>query len=182
MSKILSIDFDEVLYNLSDVTNNFILETYGEVTHPDLIGWEYFNDNFPLVVSECWNNEHVYSKGELIDGAENFMLELINLYSVDNLQIVTNSLPNVVNFKNKFIKDKFGNIDVIHTKEKWKYTKDTILIDDAIHNVIDHSEINNCESILFDKDGKYVWNHVDIDNRLITRLKSYEDILYFLTN
>jgi hypothetical protein len=176
----LSIDFDCVLYDLSTITNNFIKNHYGEVTHPDLIGWDYFNENFPLVVKECWNNPEEYSKGKFIVGAIEFMNELINLYGVDKLQIVTNSLPNVIDYKNQLIRETFSDIDVIHTKEKWKYTKGTILIDDAIHNIEEHCNKNKSLGIIFDLDGKYTWNHKSIDSSHVMRVKSYNEIIDYL--
>jgi len=179
--KLISVDFDEVLFDLSTITNNFIKNHYGEVTHPDHIGWDYFNDNFPLVVSDCWNNPEEYSKGDFIHGAIEFMNELINLYGIDKLQIITNSLPNVIDCKNQLIRETFGDIDVIHTKDKWKYTKGSTLIDDALHNIEEHVKNNKKDvGIIFDLGGKYTWNHRYIDSSYVVRVNSYNEIVDYL--
>lgn len=175
--KKISLDFDEVIYNLRELTHNFVYKHYSVLPETNNIGFGYYTDNFPLIYN-CWGTEEEYSKGNLIQGAKEFVNELISIYSIDSIQIVTNSFDGVIDYKNNLIKELFGDIKVIHTKNKSLVTTGTILIDDALHNIEEHITNNiNDYGIIFDLN--YNWNQEKLEDKYnnIYRATSYDEVI-----
>ena len=63
--------------------------------------------------------------------------------------------------------------------EKSYYTKNTILIDDAIHNIKSHIENNNKEALLIDYD--YGWNK-NFEHKLVKRVTNPLNINKIIEN
>lgn len=79
-----------------------------------------------------------YCKGELLPGALGFYQELIDTFGENNIQIVTNSCPDVVIAKTQMIRNFGINCLIIHDKDKYKHTSGTILIDNYYINIQEH--------------------------------------------
>ena len=182
MIKGVSFDFDDVLYNLTKINLKYIKEQYGiELKPKQVTDWNYYkNSGFESILENVWNNPQKYLESELIDGAYEFYKEVENIYGKDNIQIITASFPNIINVKDQYIKDIFNNdCKIIHTHDKFLYTKDTILIDDSINNILKHVEVNKNPAILFSLD--YGWNSdFKEDNEIIYRANSYNEALNVL--
>lgn len=173
--KKISLDFDEVLYNLSLASSKFIREVYGaELDNSKVTYWEYLTDHFPRI-KEAWGDFSLYSQGEIFKDAPDFVRELQKKYEV---QIVTSSYPGIISQKDEMIQDVF-RVNVIHTHQKDKVTQNSLLIDDGLHNITAHINAGNGKAIIFDKG--YGWNQAKLENgEDIFRAKSYEDILRIL--
>ena len=178
----VSVDFDSVLYDLEIVLLNELKDLYGKEIKDlmEIDSWDYYK-KFPRVI-ECFSDFERYSKGRAKEGAKEFLSSLKNMVGEKNVQIVTASPEPIVEKKNKMILDMFGDIKVIHSFQKPKYTKGTVLIDDAVHNVLDHYQQTGSPAILFDPG--YGWNQEPVEktNKGIVRCGSYEESLKELKN
>lgn len=180
----VSLDFDDVLYNLTKINVDYVEKTYGVKLNPleiDRFSY-YIDEGYESIIENVWNNPEAYLKSELYDGAFEFYSKLKELLTIDKIQIVTTSLPDIIQNKNIFIKEKL-NIDcnVIHSKNKFEFTKNTILVDDSINNIVKHVEINNDPAIIFNLG--YGWNKsLKEDNQKIFRGNSYNETLYTIKN
>lgn len=179
MIKGVSFDFDDVLYNLTKVNLKYIEDKYGVKLKPNEVNsWTYYHDNgFGSIIENVWNNPQKYLESDLIEGAYEFYKEIEGVYGKDNIQIITASFPNIINVKDDYIKSIFNHdCNIIHTHDKYLYTKDTILIDDSVNNIVKHIEHNNNPAILFGLD--YGWNsNFKEDNENLFRANSYEEAL-----
>ena len=95
-----------------------------------------------------WYNHTEYCKGKLLPGALEFYQELVNTFGENNIQIVTNSLPDVIVAKTQMIRNFGINCLVIHEKDKYKHTAGTILIDDYYLNIQEHINYTDGYGIL----------------------------------
>lgn len=170
-----SVDFDDVLYKLDDLNNSYVKERYGvEITSKDVVSWSFYVDEFPSII-ELWTKWELYGKGDLFPGAIEF---IHSLKQIGPVQIVTASGSEEISInKDKMIKEMFGDIKIIHTREKSAYTVGTILIDDYSKNIVDHVTRNNSLGLLFDFENSYGWSKHLKEGELIKRVSSYDDIL-----
>lgn len=152
MQKMISLDWDDTLYNLKAVNEQFLMDEYGiHDGYKTVTSFESLGLNYPSIINKVWNNPERYSRGNLLDGAIEFYEELVSMVGETNIQIVTASMPNIIDVKNQMIKDRFKiGCDVVHSiGPKSHYTKGSILIDDHIDNIISHMRINNNMGVLF---------------------------------
>jgi len=179
--KVISLDFDGPIFNLEHLHAEHILQNYDKKYHSsEVTHWEYLYENYPTI-TECWTNWDNYKKAPFVDGALEFIEELKKRYGVSALQIVTSSPVSIQEEKTKMITDILG-IDVIHVTKEAKsiYTKGTILIDDATHNIVDHLENTSDFGILFDLDGQFGWNKEFIPCERSARNETYDEVLQCL--
>ena len=177
----ISLDWDDVLYNLSSLTIDYMKKRYNkEVTTNEMNTFNFFeSNNYSDIIEDLFNNHKEYSKSSLLKGANYFYYSLADLVHENNIQIVTASMPNVIPFKEKYILDMLGwKYDIIHSNEKYKYTKGTILIDDAPKNILLHVDKNKNPGIIFDLDSNYGWNkNLKENNKTIFRATNYNETL-----
>ena len=152
--KIISLDFDDVLYDLMSINKSYIKDAYSiDIVDDHITSFTSLYETYPSILNGLWNDPTLYVCGDLLDGAQEFYKKLVSLFGENRIQIVTNSFPDIIDNKNHMIKNRFGfNCDVIHCNKsnpKHINTKDTILIDDSYDNVIKHNEHNDAYSILF---------------------------------
>lgn len=175
----ISLDFDDVLNRIHLCTNAYLKEHYGvEVDPKDIPTWSYLVDTYPKIVN-AWGDFNYYGLSQPIEGSVNFVDTLKKLFGAHNIQIVTNTYPSIIIEKTNMIHKIYGVETIFHTSEKHKYTKGTILIDDAIHNIESHIKTNS-PGILFDLG--YGWNQDKIEDRHdnVYRANSYNDVLSIL--
>lgn len=177
----ISLDWDDVLYNLSSLTIDYMKKRYNiEVTTNEMNTFNFFeSNNYSDIIEDLFNNPEEYSKSDLLKGANYFYYDLANLVHEENIQIVTASMPNVIPFKEQYIWDILGwNCKIIHSNEKYKYTKGTILIDDAPKNILFHVDKNKNPGIIFDLDSNYGWNkNLKENNTTIFKATNYSQTL-----
>jgi len=178
MKKLISLDFDGVVYDLDVIHKRFIKEMFNiDYSTKDATYWEYLYVEYPSIV-KCWTDWNVYKTAPFIDGAIDFVEELKKRYGSDAIQFVTSSPESIQTEKTIMMENIFG-LDVIHvTKDKKSlYTKGTIIMDDAKHNIIDHLENTSNDAILFDLNGEYGWNKDFYECERSVRANSYEQAL-----
>lgn len=180
----ICLDFDDVLYNLTKINIEYIQNKYNIKLDPlsiDRFSY-YIDEGYESIIENVWNNKDYYITSDLYENAKDFYDELVKNYGIENIKIVTTSLPLIIENKDKMIRDRF-NIDceIIHTKEKHLYTQNSILVDDSPNNIIKHIENNNVPGIILDLG--YGWNKsLKEDNNLIYRANSYSETLKIIDN
>lgn len=197
IKKLLSFDVDSVLLDTEEVIFNRIKDEYNVVIGPmDVTHWTYYIENFPSIL-EYFGNPELYDKVEPIYEMIDVMAEVIELYGAENIQLITSSHSKMKDAKEMALKRFYGHlkdwdkIEVIHVglKEdesgenhepetphhKHVFSENTILIDDAIHNMEDHLNYNHYNfGILVD--FGYGWNQNFSSDRA-PRAKSPKSIL-----
>ena len=179
--KLISLDFDGVGWELDKVMSTMVKEDYGvNYKTTDVTHWAYFYEKYPKS-TRCWYDWELYKEAGFIDGFLDFLEELKSIYGAKSIQFVTSSPESIQTEKTKMMLNLLG-IDVIHvTKDKKSvYTKGTILIDDASHNIIDHLENTRKHGILFDLNGEYGWNQDFYECERTTRATNYKEVLLCL--
>lgn len=159
----ISLDLDDTLLDITTPAIAHVKEKHKvELTPQEITSWNFFSDHFPPVMT-LWSKPETFANAKLIPGAITFVQKLINLVGKDNIQIVTASLSDdVITTKNEIIKHKLFDLKVVHTKhlKKSLFTEDTILIDDALHNINDHIATTGCKGILYNRNNIYGWNKI----------------------
>jgi len=175
----LSLDFDSIFWDWMKNVNIFMAENnLSQIDSMEVTNWNYIIDNFPDA-SITWENWQHYVKSGPIDGAIEFAFILNKIFG-DRIQVVTASHDSFTDEKDKLIKEVFGFKKIIHTFHKSEHTKNTILIDDAVHNIKCHAETHKDDvGLLFD--NRYGWNQEKIEDIYdnVYRLTSYEDIFRY---
>jgi hypothetical protein len=190
--KILSFDVDSVLLDTEEIIFEYIYENYQiKITSKDLTHWTYYIENFPSVL-QYFGNPEIYEKVGPIVEMISVMEEVIKMYGAEQIQLITSSHKDIKQSKEDAINKFFGHltdwekIDVIHvglgnfnnnddSHHKHTFSENTILIDDAIHNIKDHLNYNhNNKGILVD--FGYGWNQ-GFENKRATRATSPKMIL-----
>ena len=154
MDKIISLDFDDCMYDLMELNINYVEYAHGLPNIDSQIeSYYWLYQNFPDIGNVLWNNVDHYTQGKLVPGAKEFYDKLVSLVGEDKIQIVTSSMPDVIEEKNQMIKSFGFNCDVVHSifnvYPKYHFTKNTILIEDHMGNVRDHILYNQCYGIVF---------------------------------
>lgn len=170
--KILSIDFDNVLYDLESLNIKKVKEIYGvNMTAMDINNWNFYPDNYPLI-RNIWGDWDQYNQGHFFEGDQDFIKELQKRFEI---QIVTASYEAIENEKNELIFNRYGDIKVVHVRTgKAPHTKNSILVDDGLHNISDHVIINQQPAILVDRE--YGWNQ-GFQHDLVVRANNYQSII-----
>lgn len=166
----ISFDFDNVLWNFEKNNIKLIKEIYGEdITSAEVLYWDYYKDKFPLIVPS-WCDWNLYKQGEFFQGDQDFIKELQKNYEV---QIITASAPELEVHKDKMIYERYGDLRIVHTREKEKFSKNSILVDDALHNCIAHIQEHSQPAIIVDRG--YGWNQ-GFSHKLVLRANNFETI------
>lgn len=174
---IISLDWDDVMYHLMQKNIEFVEKEYGvKDVHNEITDYYYLYRTYPKIADELWNHPENYISGELVNGAKEFYQELVNLVGEDKIQIVTSSMENVIELKDKMLKERFGiNCKIVHSifgkHKKYEFTKDTLLIDDFVGNIREHYIHNLNYGIVF--------NHMNLD--YIKKESEEEGLLHVTT-
>jgi len=170
--KTISSDFDNVLFNLEQLNIIHAKMFYGvDLTPADITYWNFYGENYPKIVN-TWGDFSFYQKGEFINGDIDFINTLKDMGF--EVQIVTASFPSIAAEKDEMIYDRYGDIRIIHEKNKSIVTKDSILIDDGPHNIRDHILTNNQPAVIVD--NGFGWTE-HFDSHLVRRAASFSDII-----
>lgn len=182
---IISLDLDDVIYDLMKKNIQFVEEVYGvKDVHLEITDYYYLYNNYPRIAEELWNHPENYITSELIDGALEFYKELVELVGEDRIQIVTSSMENVIPLKDRMIKERFGiNCKIIHSIfgkfKKHHFTKNTFLIEDCVGNVRDHYIHNQNHGIIFNHMNlKYIKKECDAEG--FTHTTTYGELIEYV--
>ena len=194
---LVSMDVDSVLLKTEERVLEEIYTLYKvKLNLNEVAYWNFYKDHYPLVL-DFFNNNKFYKKVDKIDNMDIVLKDLIQLYGDNNIQLVTSSNEILKQQKEDCLLKHFGHIKnfdkikIIHVgmydeeekdnieHEKSYYTKNTILIDDAIHNIKSHIENNNKEALLIDYD--YGWNK-NFEHKLVKRVTNPLNINKIIEN
>ena len=172
----ISVDFDSTLNNLLEAWVYYINKEEKPsklYTIQDIIKWD---DKILHRNKEFIKNRLLYKKVKVLIGAKEFIKELRKL---DEVQIVSITPNYHIEPKMEFIKKHFGSVPIIFMeKDKYKFTKSSLLIDDNLNNLEEHQKYNNGKCIVFSNKEKYVYNRT---NKFV-RLGNYTDIIKYIKN
>lgn len=180
MSFKIYVDMDSTLV---DLMSNWIdwlnKEKSVKVTTKEIIHWDYIAETFGEEANNFWKTKGVYNNVKPINGSVEFMYILQKMYDKENVVIISKCVKSNYDEKVKYA-EKYFNIlpnNFINASDKWQFTSDGILIDDAPHNVIEHSIKNEKPSILFNYRNRYGWANLNKEHKLITKCKDYSECL-----
>ena len=191
---LISFDVDSVLLDTETIILKKIKEIYDvELSLKDVTYWNFYKNEYPLVL-DVFQDISFYNNVNKIQNMDIIMKNVISTYGSNNIQLITSSSKISAISKENCLDKHFGKIKdfnkikIIHvglydennnSHHKYIYSKNTILIDDGIHNVSDHVEINKNNALLIDYG--YGWNQ-NYKHNLVKRIKKQNDILPNLKN
>jgi 5'(3')-deoxyribonucleotidase len=163
------IDLDNILLDWSQGFINY-LKVQGINSIPeDNTYYEYVSHKFETRMMKFYRDPCAYSMGciQPFDGAKEFLSDVVELFGQYNVSIITHTYDSdeCRESKERYIRNYFGfgivscgsyrPEFIIHTKDKYKETKDGILIEDNYKMIMQHSMINNAPSLMFSYNEKY---------------------------
>lgn len=171
----IDLDFDNLVYDLESLNLKFVKDHYGvTLKSRDITHWNFYLTEFPEV-EKIWGDFKLYSKAKFFENAKQFYEDL---YSIKKVRIITASYPQIEKEKDKMIFDFFQKeVEIIHARDKYLFTKKSVLIDDTSGHIEKHVINNNNYGILFDLNGQYGWNKDCMKHDLIIRATSYDEVL-----
>lgn len=185
----ITFDVDSVLLKTEEKILKEIKKLYNkELSLNDITYWNFYKDNYPEVM-KLFDDYNFYNDIEPVKYMDYILSNIIKEYGYNNIQIVTSTnktlkQPKEICLDKHFGKIKnFNKIKIIHVgmyleedetnHEKYHYTKNTILIDDGLHNIIDHLEYNKNHALLIDYN--YGWNK-NYNHNLMKRINNPHEI------
>jgi len=187
---IFSFDVDSVALKTEDSIIEHIEEFHNiKITPKDVTHWGYYTENFPSVIN-FFSNEKLYEGVKNIKGMDIVIENLIKDFGPNSIQFITSSHSKVKKAKERCLLKNYGHIEdfekinIIHVglegeegtnHEKHHFTNQTIMIDDAIHNIEDHLNSNPKHKAIL-VDFGYGWNQ-NYERKNVYRVKSPEELL-----
>lgn len=146
--KLISLDWDDFLYDLMELNIEYVKEKFGEDVLNNINSYYWLWENYPTIMEDLWNNPKNYIKGNLFKGSLEFYQKLKNELGTDKIQIVTSSCRDVIEEKNLFIRSLGFDCEIVHSVfggefPKHFYTYGTVLIDDHVDNIVNHCTHNS---------------------------------------
>jgi 5'(3')-deoxyribonucleotidase len=174
------LDFDNTLVDLAQGWLDWLAkEKYIKVTTKHIKEWDWLSKTYGEHVNEYWKTPNIYDDIIPIPGSITFVEALKRIYGRENILIISNSAKNMIDEKTIFAEKYFKILptNVLHVADKWKYTSEGVLIDDAPHNVIDHVKANQTPAILFNYRNKWGWANLKEPVKFVTTCINYADCL-----
>lgn len=171
----IGLDFDNVIYDLETRNIKYVKEVYGiDLTSLDINSWNYYLDKYPDV-EKVWKDFNLYSQAEFFENAKKLYNELCSIAPVD---IITASYPEIEDQKDIMIYECLSrDANIIHTRDKYCHTKNSVHIDDNADHVFKHVQNNQKPGLLFDLNAGYGWNKSCKEHPLIKRVLNYDELL-----
>lgn len=168
MQKIF-VDYDSTLNNLDEAWAKWINENYNaDISRPDILHWNWIENKFGHGACDFFKDPNIYANEDVIwaiSGSKSFINRLCYIYGKENVYIITASANGTTETKDDHIMRNFGRSvlrkNIIHTHDKYAYTMEGILIDDAVHQIEKHCLRNNQLGIVFDRDHMNGWSKAD---------------------
>ena len=178
--KKISFDVDSVLLDTELVIFDYVWEEYDtRINAKDVTHWSYYIENFPSV-SAYFGNPEIYKKVKPVKGMVDVVTRIVKKYGAKSIQLITSSHENVREAKDEALERFYGHIegwkqiDTIHvglshlegdtSHHKHIYSENTLMVDDAIHNMKDHLDYNHYNKGIL-VDFGYGWNQNYEDKR-----------------
>lgn len=180
MKKIF-IDYDTTLVNFQDVMTDQINEIENTDFSPLQLSRGYF-DEVKMRNKEIFTHKNIYEHIVPFDGAIEFLNNVKDMnYSV--ILVTANMSDLQMRCKERHIEKYFKNCfdDIIHTEDKYKYTKESILIDDSYSNIIKHIDANDQIGVLFNLNYEYIiTDKLDLSIDKLHHVGDFDDLYPFL--
>ena len=122
----------------------------------DVLYYGWIRDAYGPHAEAWWAQPGIYDIIKPLPGAKDFLDTLATTHSIT---IITHTHDNQnPREKEAWVDEHFTNIeDIVHAKDKYHYTKGSILIDDNPRHIYDHARLNRNKGILFNYQRRYGW-------------------------
>lgn len=170
MKKIF-IDYDTTLVDFQDVMTHQI----NQIENTNFSSLELsrgYHDEIKMRNKHIFTHQNIYEHIVPFKGAIEFLKD-VKSKGYEIILITANMSELQKTSKEVHIETYFKEIfdDIIHTEDKYKYTKESILIDDSYANIIKHIQANDQIGILFNLNNQYI---------ITDKLDLYIDKLYHI--
>lgn len=181
MKPFIYLDYDDTLVDFNAAVLARVNKEHGtNLTHRDIEYYGFLPDTYGPGVRKLWQSHGLYADVRPFSTSELFLKILSEKYRI---RIITKSHPHVQVEKEYHAKMYFGIRDdmFIHIDEdKFPYTTDGVLVDDAAHHIEKHILENNQPGILFNMDSQNGWSKPTIQHRLLRIANSHQAVLRML--
>ena len=175
--KTICFDVDDVLLNTQDRIIQKVKELYGdELKISEIDSWDFYERKYPKIIDFFASAELYDENNKAISGMDFILQASLERYDI---KLVTSTHPNAREAKEKLLRKYFShvpgflNVPIHHVELKKQSDKakkhskrelceNSILIDDAIHNIEEALLNSNTYCILVD--FGYGWNKKDISS------------------
>ena len=176
MKKIF-IDYDTTLVDFQDVMTHQI----NQIENTNFSSLELsrgYHDEIKMRNKHIFTHQNIYEDIVPFEGAIEFLID-IKSKGYDIILITANMSELQKTSKEIHIEKYFKGIfdDIIHTEDKYKYTKESILIDDSYANITKHIQANDQIGILFNLNKQYIiTDKLDLHIDKLHHIDSFEGI------
>ena len=180
MSFKVYVDLDSTLVDLMSEWIKWLNdEKFIKIKTQNILHWEYLSEKYGEHVNDFWKQKGIYNNIKPINGSIEFMYILKKMYGKENVVVISKCVKSNQEEKVKYSEKIFGVLpnNFINASDKWQFTSDGILIDDAPHNVIDHVKRNNKPAILFNYRNRYGWANIKEKVPFVSKCKDYAECL-----
>lgn len=179
------LDYDDTLVDLIGPTLSWIGVQRGQspCARSEMVTYDYLPRRYGDWVAEYWRKPHTYFTDiQPLDGAIEFVEDLKSKYGKHNIFIVTRAAFEIREEKAEHAEYYFGinPENVLFNWDKFMVTKNGILIDDYIENVLGHVSKNLLPGILFNYQNRNPWANTDIQSDWVRIASTYKDITSIL--
>jgi FMN phosphatase YigB (HAD superfamily) len=175
------IDYDSTLVDFQDVMTRQINQRENTTyTSYDMSRGYYIE--VKKRNKDLFTDLNIYEEVKPLEGAIKFLDDIKEL-EYEIVLITANSSDKQKAFKEKHIEQYFENSfdDIIHTSDKFKYTKDSILIDDSYANILEHIQHNNAIGVLFNYEKNYInTKQLDLNISNLYHMDSFDEVYRFI--
>jgi FMN phosphatase YigB (HAD superfamily) len=175
------IDYDSTLVDFQDVMTRQINQRENTTYTSYDMSRGYYTE-VKKRNKDLFTDLNIYEEVKPLDGAIKFLDDIKEL-EYEIVLITANSSNKQKAFKEKHIEKYFQSSfdDIIHTSDKFKYTKDSILIDDSYENIINHINYNNSIGVLFNYEKNYInTKQLDLNIANLYHMDSFDEVYSFI--
>lgn len=184
MNEKIYLDLDGTLIDTPSVWCKKVNQKYNTNYLPiDILHYNFFQEQHG---KECefWREKTFYDNVYPYFKAQWFVERLKIMCEKKNVIIITwSDSKQIEESKNKIISYYFNipKKQIIHTKTKWEYTYDGILVDDHKEHILDHVTHNGKLGFLFNLNNSFGWNVMNESHPLIKKVTNYNEIIDYIS-
>ena len=155
--KKIYVDLDSTLNDLETAWLTFCGTSSSMNVPEELTHWTWFQDTYGKKAMEFFTNINPYDIINVRDGAKEFIWECYQLdYDVTIISAHAVDREKEAKYKRQWLDENgFDELKLIVTHDKYKYTKDGILVDDNPKNCLQHIWNNHQPAYLFNYEDMF---------------------------
>jgi 5'(3')-deoxyribonucleotidase len=172
----IALDLDMTLNNMAYTWMTWIQKNIDEYANLSKVRYfGYLLDAYGEDADSYWKNPAAYDEIRPLNGAVYFVEQLRMEHDVFILTHTPEGQKSEV--KDAWIKDYFGDIQVVHSQAKFLHTKDAMLIDDHPTHIQKHVLHNKSgRGVVFNHQGHYGWARQLTSHERVDEAKTYDQL------